>query len=501
MNTLETLKTQPIYHSSKEDTWTGVNWSKVEKTIENLQHRITKAAEKGNFRKVRNLQRLLTKRSLSASLKSIRIVSQENFGKKTPGIDGQLWTTPESKHKAALELRQKSDTKPLKQVYISKTKGIQGSFAIPCMSDRASQVIWNLALLPMVEATSDHHSYGFRPCRDCWDVNAQIRTLLDKPESAQWVLIADIEKCFNKINQNWLLNHTPMETKVLKSWLKAGYFERLELFPTEESMPQKEVILPTLSNLTLNGLENYLKKNFKGKRVFCSRGKNLTKFSTCINVVRYANDFIVTGRSHRQLQRVKKAITKFLAPKGLRINENKTSIRNVLKGFDFLGWTFRKYPNGTFLCTISNQSKIKHRKEIKYLIKNTHNPAILIPKLNSKIRGWMNYHHCANNIWKVWAFMNKYLYERLIKWCLKRHSNKTKKWVFRHYWKRINERWTFVTSTQNESYTLIHYDLGQKRMQSKICSSLNVFDLKNKAKIRQLQLAKNQKFSYQKRNL
>ena len=45
--TLLKSKIQSIYHSSKEDTWTGVNWSKVEKTVENLQHRITRAAEKG----------------------------------------------------------------------------------------------------------------------------------------------------------------------------------------------------------------------------------------------------------------------------------------------------------------------------------------------------------------------------------------------------------------------------------------------------------------------
>ena len=81
-------KTQSIYHSSKEDTWTGVNWSKVEKTIENLQHRITRAAELGQHRKVRSLQQLLTKNSLSAKLKAIRTVAQENSGKKMPGIDG-----------------------------------------------------------------------------------------------------------------------------------------------------------------------------------------------------------------------------------------------------------------------------------------------------------------------------------------------------------------------------------------------------------------------------
>lgn len=470
-----------IYYPSRVDKWTGVDWLKVEKTVANLQHRITKAAESGDYRKVRNLQRL-SKNSISSRLKSVRIVAQENSGKKFPGIDGEIWTIPERKLQGAHELRNRSVTKPLKRVFIPKVNRKQRPLEIPCISDRAQQALWDIALLPAVEATSDPNSYGFRPYRSCWTANKQIRTILDKKLSPQWILDAGIEKCFDKINNDWLLENTPMDTKVLKSWLKAGYLENSQFYDTNEGTPQGGVISPTLMNHTLNGLEKFLEKTFKFGYGISSNGKKVRK-STCIKLVRYADDFIVTGRSRRQLERVKLAIEEFLKPRGLKINDDKTSIRHVNEGFDFLGWNFRKY-NNKLLCKISQKSIQKHRREIKFLIKTTHQPDILIGKINSKIMGWENYHCCCNDIWKVWGSMNQYLYKCLMKWGLRRHSNKTRKWIYRNYWKLREsgggKSLFFVVYYKNQEFALRKYCSKQKLIRSRLNNKVNVFDLSNK---------------------
>lgn len=153
----------------------------------------------------------------------------------------------------------------------------------------------------------------------------------------------------------------------------------------------------------------------------------------------------------------------------------------------------RKY-NNTLICQISKNSISNHRREIKYLIKNTHRPEELITKFNSKARGWMNYHHCCNRIWDTWNHFNHYTYKRLIKWCKRRHSNKTEKWVFNQYWKRDKgklpgtTRWVFQYKSEpkGETYKLQHYDLKQKRTGPRISKNTNIYDLKNKEKIRQV---------------
>jgi RNA-directed DNA polymerase len=128
--------------------WKCINWHKQNK-----------------WNLIKRLQYLLT-HSYSAKLLAVRRVIQ-NKGKRTAGIDGEKWLTPDSKMKAVLSLTDKRyKAKPLKRVFINKPgKKKKRPLGIPTMYDRTMQSLYALALEPIAETTSDTRSFGFRKHR------------------------------------------------------------------------------------------------------------------------------------------------------------------------------------------------------------------------------------------------------------------------------------------------------------------------------------------------
>jgi RNA-directed DNA polymerase len=258
--------------------WRSINWKRANRHVRRLQRRIVKAQQQGKKRKVRALQFILT-RSYSARCLAVRRVT-ENSGRRTAGVDGQKFDTPQQKAQAVIELSTEDyQPQPLKRVYIVKKNGKgRRPLGIPTMQDRAQQALHLLALDPIAETTADPNSYGFRKARSVADAIEQCCNVLSRSNSAQWTLEGDIQSCFDEISHEWLLSHTPMDRTILRKWLKAGLIEQDVYQPTTAGTPQGGIISPALMNLTLDGLEPLLGKHFPAHR-----GKQ-------VNLVRYADD-------------------------------------------------------------------------------------------------------------------------------------------------------------------------------------------------------------------
>src|SRR3546814_3654324 len=74
----------------------------------------------------------------------------------------------------------------------------------------------------------------------------------------------------------------------------------------------------------------------------CSSDLNWNKQK--VNIVRYADDFIITGATKEVLENeVRPMVEEFLAARGLTLSPEKTKITHIDDGFDFLGFNVRKY--------------------------------------------------------------------------------------------------------------------------------------------------------------
>jgi RNA-directed DNA polymerase len=420
--------------------WHAIDWPTVHRNVRRLQARIVKAVQAGRWGKVKALQHLLT-HAFSAKALAVKRVT-DNPGKRTPGVDGILWDSPEKKATAIGHLRQQGyRPQPVRRLWIPKNHGKgRRPLGIPCMVDRAMQALYLQALEPIAETIGDPNSYGFRNERSTADAIEQCFTVLNKRKSPKWVLEGDIQSCFDAISHDWLLAHIPMDHVMLRKWLKAGFMDHGTLYATEAGTPQGSVASPVLANLTLDGLEGELRKRFPKPK----SGSNAQ-----VNLVRYCDDWIITARSKEVLeQEVKPLVENFLAERGLRLSSDKTVITRIDEGFDFLGQHVRKY-NGKLLIKPSRKSMTSLLGKVREIIK-VNKPTLagqLIGQLNPLLRGWANYHrHVVSKV--IFAKMDHAIFQALWRWAKRRHPNKPPGWIRRKYFTRVaDNRWVFYGTT------------------------------------------------------
>jgi|SRR5471030_2537896 len=418
--------------------WDQANWSHMEADVKRLQVRIAKAVREGRWGKVQALQRLLT-RSHSGKMLAVKRVT-ENRGKRTPGVDGKTWSSPAARWNGMRSLRHHGyRAMPLRRIYIPKSNGKMRPLGIPCMRCRAMQALWKLALEPVAETLADANSYGFRPERSTADAIEQCFITLAKRASPEWILEGDIRGCFDNFSHPWFLEHIAMDEDVLRRWLQAGYIEEGTLFATSAGTPQGGIISPVIANMALDGLE---------AAVYASVGSSKRARSKAqLNVVRYADDFVVTGVSKDVLEfKVLPAVRQFMAGRGLELSEEKTRITNIAEGFDFLGQNVRKY-DGKLLIRPAKKSVKSLLDKVREIIKGNASVTqeALIQKLNPVIRGWAMYHrHVVAKA--SFSSIDSHIWQLLWKWAKRRHPMKGARWVRTRYFRVDGHRsWDFAT--------------------------------------------------------
>ncbi len=442
--------------------WRDIDWKKVEKFVFKLQKLIYRASSRGEIRKMRKYQRLLTK-SYYARLLAVRRVTQDNQGKKTAGVDGIKNLPPMQRFNLVNLLNSRYlKASPTRRVWIPKPgKDEKRPLGIPTMYDRALQALVKLGMEPEWEARFEPNSYGFRPGRSTHDaIEAIYISINHKPK---YVLDADISKCFDRINHDALLgkvNQSPYR-RLIKQWLKSGVFENNQFLESVEGTPQGGVISPLLANIALHGMEERLMEFAEKLPIRHSNGKVMAKKykRQSLSLIRYADDFVILHEDIKVVLQAQTVIQEWLNQVGLELKPEKTKIVHTLEkyegnepGFDFLGFNVRQYEVKSTklgfktLIKPSPKSIKTHYRKLADIC-DVHKAApvkALIAKLNPVIRGWSNYYSAVISK-EIYSKLDNLLWKRLWRWVSRRHPDKPATWVKKKYFSKVKKtrNWEF----------------------------------------------------------
>lgn len=447
-----------IYSYKKLKNIKTINWCSIYKNIFKLQTRVVKQLKKKNFRKVRDLQRLILKSFGPKLLASQKLIEKRDINKFN---------------------RYKKNTNDLflNSLNLNSFIQIQDYNHFDAVTEYSKnflkllyfqflQFLWVVALLPINETLSEPLSYNYRLYRTQVDILKELHFIFNCTYY-NWLIIIKPADFFKNKNKKWLSENVFLEKKFLKFILEDKKFANsyITYYKHKEAIETKKIsLIKLIKSSCFYGFTQFKKQNLSENELL-----NLP-------IIFYSDLIFIPGKHLIHLRRIYKFIFLFLSQRGLVIKKNRFWIINLSSGFNFLGWSIKKR-KGRVIIRISRENIKAHQIDVKKFLKSARFLPIdkVIIRLNRKIISWQSYYFYTPNLHRTCSEMNHYLFWQVWRWCRKRHKNKGVKWIYNRYW-YYNEKnkWVFHTN--------MHYLKTYKLRHIKIIhlpGSINICEIKN----------------------
>jgi len=364
-----------------------------------------------------------------------------NKGGRTAGVDGIApRSVPPGKVRGMLaELRESVKhggfvPERVRQKSIPKAGGKVRKLGIPTMTDRIVQASLKLVLEPIFEADFQPSSYGFRPRRRAQDAIAEIHYYASR--GYVQVFEADITACFDEIDHDALMQRARARVadkrvlRLVRGFLRAGVLSEDGVNrDTFTGTPQGGILSPLLANIALSVVDEHFQRKWDALGPQWSRTKHQRAGGATMKLVRYADDFVVLVRGTREdAEALWDETATVLAPMGLRLSVEKTTVTHIDTGFDFLGWRIQRrrirgHGGKTAIYTYpSRKSLASIRDKVRTLTRRASHRTLadLLRRLNPALRGWCAYFQ-HGVVKRVFTVIDHFAFWRIVGWLKKRH--------------------------------------------------------------------------------
>ena len=421
--------------------WNSIDWDMAEAHLLDMQRALAKSAYIRDLGLIEKWQKKIVF-SLDAKLLAVRHVCSTAG---CSGVDNIKWSTPHEKMTAALSLTSKGyRALPSRLLLVKSKNGKQRNIHIDTYYDRAMQTLYAYALDPVAESWGERKSFAYRKGRSAFDMNEYIKIAFSGYDAPEWVFIGDIRKCYENISHDWIMQHIPMSEYVLNQFLKAGYVMGGELFPMEVGIGIGCSISPIIANMVLDGMQEYI-----FSRLFPN--KNEIDYAEG-NLIRYADDIIISARSEESAQKIRRIVSDFLDERGLELSQEKTRIIHISEGFTFLSRKYSKR-NTQLFAQPSEQAIERFISTLGDTIENhTGSQKSLIDRLNKKIDGWITYHKVSEAD-DAFRHIDVFIKASLLELCEKKHPKWPREKILERYWYMDAEgRYCYALPNKKEVY-------------------------------------------------